>query len=481
MSFRTGVLVALAVLAAATGAAAAYVATDHVAGAAEVGAAAATSNVEIPLPPVEMRLIEEGKALPVDLETALAIAAAGNLDLLEARARLAEARGVRNEALGALLPQATASFTAKRIDGEIQASFGDLERHAFSTVVPAGGVEVSLNPGRALFEAIAAHRGLAAASSDADQVTQDVLASVAQRYFRLEESQALVSIAERALAASRELARLGRDRESEGAGLKVDVLRADARAAADEVRLAEAHNRLRDASLRLALTLKLDPTVTLVPRENVVRQRTLIDATQPLQVLTERARGGRAELAAQRRRIEAAESRRNATWADAVGPSVYGTFEESAIGRSLGDLGNRQIYGGFIGLRLAPASIGRVQTAQARVEQVRLVTERLDQQIAAEVIEARDRVLTAAEQIEAALRGVRAAEAAEELSHVRFKDGVGIGLEVLDADAALSESRTSVVSAIIAYDAAQVQLLRAVGAVSPAALLYEPNGRREGE
>jgi len=120
------------------------------------------------------------------------------------------------------------------------------------------------SPGRALLEAIAAHRSLAAAGSDADQVTQDVLATVAQRYFGLEESQALVDIAEQALVAARGLARLGGDREREGAGLEVDVLRADARAAADEVRLAEARNRLRNASLRLALTLELDPTVTVV-------------------------------------------------------------------------------------------------------------------------------------------------------------------------------------------------------------------------
>jgi outer membrane protein TolC len=80
-------------------------------------------------------------------------------------------------------------------------------------------------------------------------------------------------------------------------------------------------------------------------------------------------------------------------------------------------------------------------------------------------------VLTAGEQTDAAFGGLRAAEAALDLSQVRFKGGVGIGLDVLDAEAALSEARSNVVAAIVGYDVAQVALLRALGGVSVPALL----------
>jgi len=429
---------------------------------------------EVPLPPVEMRLIEEGRWLPIDLATALALASAKNLDILEARARLAEARGLRNEALGHLVPEYTGSFTARRTDGRIQASFGDLADRTFNTFIPAGTAELGINPGRALFDALAAHRGFAAAEQDGEQVTQDVLAAVAREYYGVQEAQARIKIAEEALAAARELARVGRDRAAGGVGLKVDVLRADARVAADEARLAEARQALREASLRLALALRLEPAVMLFPTETVVRQRALIDAKLPLEALTRRAVDGRPDLAAELRRVAAAEDSHRAGWAGAVGPSLYGSFEESAIGRSLGDLGERKIYGGLIGLRLSPASIGHVQAASARVEQARLHEERLRQQVAADVIGAREEVLTAEERIAAAERGLRAAEAALELSQVRFQRGVGIGLEVLDAQAAASEARTNLVSAIVAYDGAQVGLLRAVGGVTAVALGGEP-------
>jgi outer membrane protein TolC len=162
-------------------------------------------------------------------------------------------------------------------------------------------------------------------------------------------------------------------------------------------------------------------------------------------------------------------------------PVRNGSFEESAIGRSLDDVDNRQSYAGFIGVRLAPAAIGRLEAAAARVEQVRLEVARVDDEITAEVVAAYDQARTAEERIAAAFRGLRAAEATEELSQVRFRGGVGISLEILDAETTLTEARTTLVAAIIGYDAAQVRLLRSLGAVSPAALLAEPNRAREGD
>lgn len=428
---------------------------------------------EIHLATVQMRLIQDGKSLPIDLATALALAQAENLDIQTARARLAEARGGRNESLGYLAPEYRGSFTVGRIDGEIQASFGDLERHTFNTFIPATGAVLTLNPARAIFDALAAHRNLAATERDSEQVKQDVLAIATQEYFGLQQALARITIVEEALAASRQLARVGRDREELGAGLKVEVARAEARAAADEVRLAEARRGLRDASVRLALTLKIDPTVTLFPLETVVRQTTIVDPALPLEELITQAATSRPDLSAQVRRVMAAKNRHTATWMAALGPTIAGSVEESAIGDRLSRLDDRQIYGGFVGFRLSPASIGQVQAAKARVEQTRLAEERLAQQVAADVITARERVLTAAEQIDAALGGLRAAEAALDLSQVRFEGGVGIGLEVLDAQAALSEARSNVVTAIVSYDVAQVALLHALGGVSIPALLRQ--------
>src|SRR5713101_5671238 len=221
---------------------------------------------EISIGSVHVREIEPGLRLPIDLPTALAFAGARNLDVLEAKARAAEAVALRDEALGKLVPTAYGSglFFGQRTSGQTQGYFTDLGR-SFDRVNSAVGAEFSLNPAEAIFAALAAHQSARAATSDSVEVTQEALASAASGYFVLLEARAEVQIAEQALEASRELERVADTKESLGAALKADVLRAAAQLAADQIRLSQAGERMRNASVRLALILKLDPKVTLVP------------------------------------------------------------------------------------------------------------------------------------------------------------------------------------------------------------------------
>jgi outer membrane protein TolC len=430
----------------------------------------------VPVAPIALRLIEEGRRLPIDLPAVVRFATAKNLDILEARARYAEAEGRRNEVLGQLLPAVRTSFAARKIDGQIQASFGELDSRSFSTILPAAKVEMGFNVGQAIFDALAANRVLGASDVDIDEVTQDVLARATQQYFNLLDAQARVAIGQEAVAASQEFSRLANHREVQGVGLKVDVLRGEARLAAEEILLAQTGKDFRTESLRLAQTLRLDPTVTLFPMDTEVRQLTLIGDSRSVDSLVEQALAHRPDINAQALRVSAAENKHDSSWADAVGPTVYGSFEESGIGRSTGNIKDRQIYGGFVGFRFSPASVGSVRAAGAQVDIERLRAERIRQRVEIEVIGAREEVLTAAEQVGAALRGVRAAEASLELSQVRYEGGAGIALEVLEAQAAVSANRTSLVTSIVSYNAAQVELLRAVGGVSAETLLEGADG-----
>jgi len=437
---------------------------NFVRGAEEQGLA-----VSVPLKPIELRLIRLGEKLPIDLSTALRLATANNLEIQEARARVREAHGEKNQALAAFLPTTSYSFTARKIDGRIQASFGELGNHTFSTLNPAGVLSLTVDPGKALFDALAAYKLLNAATQQEEGITQQTLLRVAVRYFDLEQAQARVAIAEQAVAASQELVRLSRDRESVGTGLKVDVLRAEARLAEDQGRLSQAQKEFREASVNLALTLTLDPSVTLFPIESVVKQLTAIPLTTPLDDLLSRASVQRPEVKELSLRTGATEDQRKALWWKALGPKVIGSVEESAIGRSF-DLGNRQIYSGVLGWTLSPSSIGEIQAATARLEQAKIQAERVFETVKAEVIHARETVLTAQEQIEAAYRGVQAAEASLTLSQVRFEGGVGLALEVLQAQEALTTARTALVSAIAQYNKEEAGLLRAIGEMAVTAL-----------
>ncbi len=426
------------------------------------------SEQEISIGSVQVREIEPGLILPIDLPTALAFAGARNLDVLEAKARTAEAVALQDEAIGKLVPTAYGSglFFGQRTSGQTQGYFTDLGR-SFDRVNSAGGAELSLNPAQAVFSALAAHRSAVAANNEGSEVTQEALASAASGYFALLETRAEVQIAEQGLEASRELQRVAQSRESLGRGLKVDVLKAAAVAAAGEIRLSQAGERMRNVSVQLALLLKLDPRVTLVPVDVAIRQRQLVDPSRGLDDLLRQAFLSRPALRAESDRVEAAKDNRAAAWASAVAPGIYANYQANSVG----SIGSHQFFAGSVGLRLSVASFGAARAAGAQLTEEEVRRERLRQQAEAQVITSRDRVQTAAEEVGAAMEGLKAAERSLEISQTRFHAGSGIELEVLDSNAALTQARYDVAAAIAGYDVAEVRLLQAVGGVSAESLI----------
>ena len=326
-----------------------------------------------------------------------------------------------------------------------------------------------LNPGEAIFNLLAASKRADATLSASESVRQETLARVATTYFSLQRAQAHVDIAASALATAAELRQLARDREALGSGLEVDVARAEARYAREDVALTSAEELFRSASIALADALQLDPTAVLVPLDVDVQPLALISADRPPSELIGQALAQRPEVHERDLRVGAAGSARSGTLAKALGPTVYGAFEESGIGRSF-DVGNRQIYGGFVGWTFAPSSIGDVQIASARLEQAHLQRTQIEQAVKADVVQARTFMLTANARVTAARRGVVAAEESLALSQDRFKHGAGLELEVIEAQESLTAARTALVDAIVAYNVAQVALLRAIGDVSVATL-----------
>jgi len=366
---------------------------------------AAMAPAGVRLQPLVLRAMRGEPQLPIDYASALRLATAQNLDIMQARARLREAEGEHLRAIGVLFPSLSAGLTVSHIDGEIQASFGDLGRREFSTITPAGRVSLLLNPGQAVFDVLAASKRADAGLSASESVTQDTLARVATGYFQLQRMEAHVDIATSAVATATELLQLARDRESLGAGLEVDVVRAEARLAREEVALTAAEERFRTASIGLAHTLQLDPAVLLMPVEDDVHPLTLANAQRALSELLDTALLRRPDVRDRTLQADAAAAARNAEWWKAIGPTAYGAFEESAIGRSF-DVGNRQIYGGFVGWTLTPGSIGDMKVATARVEQAQLQRSQFVQAVKAEVVQARALIITANERVSAGHRGV---------------------------------------------------------------------------
>lgn len=421
--------------------------------------------VSAPLKPAELRLINTEK-LPIDLPTTLRLASAENLDIALAEASVQEAEGESDAARLNLLPTLSGSHLYRHSSGTLQATFGEIASPTFSTVNPEGVLRLSLNPGQAMYDALAAHRTFQATVSVADRVSQNTLLTATEQYFDLIKALSKVNIAEQAVTESKEFLRITEVLEKQGAGLKVDVYRAQAKLQGDIQALLSAQNEFRQASINLALTLHLDPGITLFPTDTAVRQITMVNPSLTLSQLVDIALAKRPEVLGSQQRVASAIAAKKAALWNAFGPAVVMEGSFGGIGKTFSTVDERSIVSGLLQWTLSGSTFGRIKSASARVSANQIGQEIVYDLVKSEVVKAQEEVMLTQEQIVAAEKELTAAEQSLKLSQASLKLGTAITLEVLQALEALTGARTRLVEAIIEYNKSQTRLLNSLGELS---------------
>ena len=108
-------------------------------------------------------------------------------------------------------------------------------------------------------------------------------------------------------------------------------------------------------------------------------------------------------------------------------------------------------------------TVGKVRQAKVDYSQSQLQKSQLLRQIRLEVRDAHGKVEEARQRVEALGETVGQAERGVEIGQVRFQNGVGTQLELLDAQVALTTARVNRISASHDLAAAVASLRRAVG------------------
>jgi len=424
-----------------------------------------SQEASAPLEPVELRLIGK-EQLPIDLQTALRLATANNLEIAEARAQVLEAKGNSSVAKGLLIPGVSLFFSLGRTDGRVQGSFGELRDVTFNTVNPGVVASYFLNPGEVIFNALAAHRIVDATRANESAVTQDVLLKVAEEYYDLVEAQAKVKVAEKSVSESKTLLKIAEVLEKQGIGPGADVVRAQAKLAGDEQALIQTQNEFREASINLALTLKLDSSVTLFPQDKEIKQINFLDPKIGLDELINTALEKHPELHRASQEIKAADAEVSGAWLSALGPKVLLEAQVSGIGTEFSNIGESEVYQALVGVSISASSYGQIKAARARVQRAQVLEEKTREQIKASVVKAYEDVLSTKEEINPTRREVEAAEESLKLSQVRFKRGLGLAIEVIQAEDALANALLNYIKTIVDYNKAQARLLNELGEIS---------------
>jgi outer membrane protein TolC len=408
------------------------------------------------------------RRLVIDLPSSIELAGGRSIEIQRARIRLDEAENQTHAEYFALFPTITPLFRAMSHIGQAQPQSGINVYVTRTNFLTQPVIAATWRPGAVVFGVLTAARREDAAQAGTETARLDTVVAAAHGYFELVQGHALLDIAKGAVREAEELKRNEDSLLAKGAGLQVRVYRAEAELAARNQELAAAEGRIAVASARLAAVLQLEPDVELVPKEAYPPLLPLVRSSIPITDLIAFGLDERPEVRDLRSEKEARLKAREGAIYGPLVPFVTPLIQTGYFGPTLGKLNFSQDAMVIVGWVVGPdglLDIPRIRGASLGVQRAQLDMDELRARIQREVSEAKARAVAAEESLEAAHDGVIAAREYLRLARDRLAKGVTIQLEVLDAQSMFLRARAREVGAIVEYDGAQYDLLRALGSV----------------
>ena len=467
------------------------------------------------LPPIKL---EASYTAPISLRDALTYALENNLAIGISRAQMQAQKWTFYGALGRFLPNVIMNYDQRLLAGStliggiIPATF-----HTPNVSTSAGWLYPGFQGGRVVFGALSNLNTYKATKYGLKGSINDVLLQVSQFYYEVMRQEALLQIQVQAVEVSRAQLKLNKQLQAAGTGTYFNVLQAETQLAVDEQALINQEVALRQAAIRLAAALNANLAVNLLSVENRVQKARVFDPELNINDLVGIAVAYRPELRqyeylrlAARRNIQVAAAPLYPQFqffgsvagngATLTNTSTFSnpSFSTVPISNPLPGIQAKNAFGVPSPVQLAgvvfnpPAVVRRqvrksyiigfhvdwnypnlgvpdMASVQANRAIARQVTLQANQQLLNVISGLRQSYLTsqAAEKVidVASAQVVSSAEQLR-LARVRLANGVGINLDVIQAQQAWVQALANKANAIIDFNIAQAQVLHDTGVIS---------------
>ncbi|MBK8189447.1 MAG: TolC family protein [Vampirovibrionales bacterium] len=415
------------------------------------------------------------ETIAVSLESTLKAVEGQNLAIQIQREgqRIDQARFYQS--LTQFLPDIDGFYNYRRFKGVIQLFGNQTLNISQTTLEPGLSASVRVWPGgKTLFDAMAARRRVNASGSLVKETHQQQLARAASDYYTLLEAQLKRDFAQKSLEESKEQTAISQARFEAGLGTRLEVMQAQTAQSQRLRQLIEANNAIALAEQALLNRLNMDMDAHLVPTmTDAIAHRLVPESISP-ERLIENALKSHPALARLRQQRLAVKWQGRSVLSEAI-PSVDLYANLSYRGPSADVLGLTR-FAGFgvqtaLGDKLGLSIPTRWLEAHRIVNQLELQSQQAVRDIEAQVASAFLDSQSAASAIEAVREEKRAAEESYRLAVGRYKAGVGINLDVISAESALSDARAQLVQAVSNFNRAQTRLVEAAGLASRQSLL----------
>lgn len=407
---------------------------------------------------------------PWTLDQAIDYAQRRNPDAVTAVQRIARAEAALDEANATFWPQLQlgaryavtdnpAAVFANLVNQEVldfQATdFNDLD--AIDNLNLNARVDLPLYAGGARFAARrAAHAGRAAAADSSEAIQHELGFQTARAYLSVLEARAFVEAAEAAVGSFEANLGIAQQRFEAGTLLKQDLLDIQVRLS----RAREDRVRARNAE---ALALRALANVMGLPEDAAAP--TLAEETPSLAVPAGSGAPQRPEIEALEHRIEQATAGVNRARAGYI-PTV-GAFSSFMFDQGFVEDGNRFSYMAGVAVEWKVfdglGTPARVRQAQAEIGVTEQALRKTRLGISLQVEQARIRLEDAVERLGVTEREIELAEESAQLTRDRFREGLAIATQLIDAETALTVARVRRANSRIARLLALAELRRALG------------------
>ena len=400
----------------------------------------------------------------VSLDEAVRRALARNPSALVAAEEIARAEGFLREARAPSLPTLTANGVLTRLDAERRVPGSAVVSAARTSL--AGNLNLTVPlfaPGRWTQWKHAGDQ-LDVARFALEDTRRQVAVATARSYLAVMAQHRLAAINEQALATAKEHLASAKDRFDAGSGNRLDVVRAAQELATDQSQLASALSGVSRSREALGVLVGDEGPV------EVQEEIPLPPLPAPASALQE-AVDQRADLRAQRRRVEASRQVVHDSYTDylplltaVVQPFVQhpATLTTPETGWQAQLVLSLPLYDG--GARYGLARERRALLAEAQVQLDGLLRQaRSDLRVSFEVVQHADEALRAARD------AGKLAHEALEMTLLAYREGGTNDLEVVDAERRARDADTAALVAEDTARQARIDLLAASGRFPPAA------------
>ncbi len=406
---------------------------------------------------------------PVDLDAVFRLAEERNAQIALAREKVHESQIENDLAAKGWMPKVTAGVGYYRHEGGIQNEDGTLTRSSFGALYPGVDLHTAFDVREATFLRIDAERKRWQQQGELSRVNNEQLLQAAEAYIDLLTARRGASVAQILEKNQRELLQRAKDLAKEGGKVLEEGVAAEL--AGTEQAEAKLRQQGDAASAKLAYLLGLDPESPLVPVDEALAPIDVVDATPPASALVAQALANGPGV----RELQGLLAAIDCGMAELEGPKKFLPTLDLCLSEGAFGAGpdaslawaNRFDVGVEARWNLTELLRAKDEKRQAESKrrQVELTYDDLRGKLTLGVRESREAILAGREQINKASEQIKRASESYRLSDLRLKQNApgASTAEVLQSLRGLEMAHFNYISAVNAYNKAQVRLLLLLG------------------